>query len=162
MLVNQFLAFALSLDMQTVTAWRGACQRLIVEPAMALQEKFLTSPQDFRLDCGSTMRWNDQREIESDLTHFYRNLDNFECFNVLQHKREFSSQMLTQDGHEKELVAVMTRTPSLYMRQFQPGKYVGQETLVVKKQVLVAYGKRRHRERFLRDVEPALINFYRT
>lgn len=158
--------FGVLSDYQIVMDWCQTCEWMIIEPALALQEKFRTSPQQFRFDFSSPMRWNERGEIEADHTHFFSNLDSFDCINVLRHREKFSSKMLwphpTKEELEEKLVVVMIREPSLYMRQFQTGNTVSREILVRRKMVLVAYGPRVQRERFLREVKPALMNSYRT
>ncbi|KAB5583556.1 hypothetical protein GE09DRAFT_1278750 [Coniochaeta sp. 2T2.1] len=139
-----------------------SCQDAVIEPAIRLHEKLLTSTHHFYLDTNPYIISNQQRGLEMN-PEFFENLDNLQCENILQNRKHFNAIKLdpspTFEELKETLTNVLTVVPGMYMRQIGKGDAIKPPVVVRKQQVLVAFGSQEKRDRFLCKGQRTLMNY---
>ena len=144
-------AFKLFLEDNEYKPFCVSCQEAVIEPAIRLHEKLLTSTHHFYLDTNPYILWNQQRELEMN-PEFFQHLDDLHCENILQNRKQFVAEKLnpipTFEELKVNLTNVLTVVPGLYMRQVGKGNAIKPPVVVRKQQILVAYGTPETMDRF--------------
>ncbi|KAK4238358.1 hypothetical protein C8A03DRAFT_15155 [Achaetomium macrosporum] len=137
------------------------CQDHVVEPAVKLHEKLLTSTHHFYLDLNPYVMWNSRQELETS-PDFFDDLPKLKCENILQNRKPFNVTKLnprpTREQLYQQLVMVATVVPALLMRQVGKGSVIKDPIIVRPQQVLVAWGSREKKDKFLADGEHTLMH----
>ncbi|KAJ4307291.1 hypothetical protein N0V88_000674 [Collariella sp. IMI 366227] len=138
-----------------------ACQDHIVKPAATLHEKLLVSTHHFYLDLNSYVVWNTRRELETS-PDFLDDLPKLRCENILQNRKSFSVAKLeprpSKEQLCRELMNVATVVPALCMRQVGSGGVIKEAAVVRPQQVLIAWGTKEEREKFVWGGERTLMH----
>jgi hypothetical protein len=142
---------------------RNALRKNIIGPSLKLHNRFQVSTIQYHFDSAQYLEPEDSAQlIPKTSPKLVNDLLSYraECFDLPQNRSQFELREMnprpTEEELRRDLTAVLTTVPGLYVRVFGPGQTgndEGHEQVVRPKQVLVAWGSRKDKEKFAEKEE---------